>query len=88
MRMNRIAVAAVLALALASGAACTNMSKTQQGAMSGTVLGGAAGAGIAAIAGGSAGWGAAVGAGAGALAGGILGYNEEQDRKYKRHKNR
>ena len=80
-----------LALFLVSGTACTNMSKTQQGALSGTVLGGAAGAGIAAIAGGSAGWGALVGAAGGALAGGIIGYNEDDDdrhsRKNKHHRN-
>ena len=79
--MKKMIVTGVLVLALASGTACTNMSKTQQGAMSGTVLGAAAGAGIAAIAGGYAGWGALAGAGAGALAGGILGYNEEKSHR-------
>ena len=66
--------AGILALTLAvGGTGCTNLSKTEQGALSGAALGTVAGAGIAAIAGGYAGWGALVGAGAGALAGGILG---------------
>ena len=72
--------AGILALALVSGGiGCTNMNKTQQGALSGAALGAVAGAGIAAIAGGYAGWGALAGAGAGALAGGILG-NEASKR--------
>jgi len=67
-------VAGTLALAIVTGGiGCTNLNKTQQGALSGAALGTVAGAGIAAIAGGSAGWGALAGAGAGALAGGILG---------------
>jgi len=50
-------------------AGCTNMSKTQQGTLSGGVIGGAAGAGITAIAGGNPWVGGAIGAGAGALTG-------------------
>ena len=50
----------------ASGIGCTNMSKTQQGVASGVALGAIGGAGIAAIAGGSAAWGALAGAGVGA----------------------
>jgi hypothetical protein len=70
---TKIAVG-ILALALISGGAgCTNLNKTQQGALSGGALGAIAGAGIAAIAGGYTGWGALAGAGAGALVGGILG---------------
>lgn len=79
--MKKMIVTGVLVLALASGTACTNMSKTQQGAISGTVLGAAAGAGIAAIAGGYAGWGALAGAGAGALAGGIMGYSQDKSHR-------
>ena len=41
---------------------------------------GAAGAGIAAISGGYAGWGALAGAGAGALAGGIIGNQQDHRR--------
>jgi osmotically inducible lipoprotein OsmB len=53
-------------------AGCTNMSKTQQGTLSGGVIGGAAGAGITAIAGGNPWVGGAIGAGAGALTGYII----------------
>ena len=73
-------VAGMLALALLSGGiGCTNMTQTQQGALSGAAIGTVAGAGIAAIAGGYIGAGALIGAGAGALAGGILG-NEASKR--------
>ena len=66
--------AGIFALALLTGGTgCTNLNKTQQGALSGGALGAVAGAGIAAISGGYAGWGALAGAGVGALAGGILG---------------
>ena len=74
--MKKGIVITVLALALASGVGCTNMNKTQQGTLSGAALGAAAGAGIAAIAGGYAGWGALAGAGVGALAGGIIGHSK------------
>ena len=49
-----------LAIAMASLAACTNMTKEQQGTVTGGLMGAAAGAGIAAIAGGSAWTGAAI----------------------------
>lgn len=52
---------------------CAGMSETQQRTMSGGVMGAAAGAGIAAIAGGNAGVGALVGGGAGALGGYMIG---------------
>lgn len=60
-----------LAAAFALGG-CTNMTPTQQGTVSGGLIGAAGGAGIAAIAGGDAGVGAAVGA----LVGGAAGYME------------
>ena len=68
----------LMATVLASGIACTNMSKTQQGVASGAALGALGGAGIAAISGGYAGWGALAGAGLGALAGGIVGHDQER----------
>lgn len=72
--MKKGIIVCVLALSLAAGGVgCTNMNKTQQGALSGAALGAVAGAGIAAVAGGYAGWGALAGAGIGALAGGIIG---------------
>lgn len=48
---------------------CTNMSKTQQGTLSGGAIGAGAGLGIAALSGGNLWVGTAVGAGAGALTG-------------------
>lgn len=68
-----------LAGALMLGAvSCTNMNKTQQGLLSGTAVGAAAGAGISAIAGGSGTLGALIGGGLGAIAGGIYGYGESK----------
>ena len=76
--MKRIFAVCFLSLALAAGSlACTNMTKTQQGIVSGGAIGALGGAGIAAIAGGSGTVGALVGAGAGAIAGGVIGYNDE-----------
>ncbi|MDE5833061.1 MAG: cell envelope biogenesis protein OmpA [Desulfovibrio sp.] len=74
--MKKIFATLALAAILATGAGCTNMSRTQQGVASGAALGALGGAGIAAISGGAAGWGALAGAGAGALAGGIIGHEE------------
>ena len=70
----------LLAVMFTSGIGCTNMSKTQQGVASGVALGALGGAGIAAIAGGSAGWGALAGAGVGALAGGIVCHEQSKGR--------
>lgn len=61
-----IVATCILALPLAG---CTNMSKTQQGTLSGGAIGGVAGAGITALAGGNPWVGGAIGAGAGALTG-------------------
>ena len=72
-----ILVMALVLGIMGSTVACTNMNKTQQGALSGGALGALGGAGIAAIAGGSGTIGALVGAGAGAIAGGVIGYKEE-----------
>lgn len=78
--MRKLLIIGLLAAVFASGAACTNMSRSQQGVASGAALGALGGAGIAAISGGAAGWGALAGAGVGALAGGIVGY--EQDKRW------
>lgn len=60
----------ISAVAVVAGVvACTNMTPQQQGTMSGAAIGAAAGAGIAAISGGS-GW---TGAAIGAVGGGIVG---------------
>lgn len=74
--MKKLIIAGLMAVVLATGMGCTNMSRTQQGVASGAALGALGGAGIAAISGGAAGWGALAGAGAGALAGGIIGHNQ------------
>ena len=68
----------LLAVALASSVACTNMTKEQQGTVTGAGIGAAAGAGIAAISGGSGWTGAAIGAVAGGVAGNIKGAKESQ----------
>ena len=76
--MRRIFSVFVLSLALAAGPmACTNMTKTQQGVVSGGAIGALGGAGIAAIAGGSGTIGALIGGAAGAIAGGVIGHNAE-----------
>ena len=63
--MKKFLMIGLLAALVASSLGCTNMSKTQQGVASGAALGALGGAGVAAIAGGSAGWGALTGAGVG-----------------------
>lgn len=76
--MKKALIIGIMALMLAGGYGCTNMSPTGQGVASGAALGALGGAGIAAISGGAAGWGALAGAGAGALAGGIIGNQQER----------
>ena len=68
----------LLAIALGSSVACTNMSGEQQGTLTGAGIGAVAGAGIAAIAGGSGWTGAAVGAVAGGVIGNIKGKEADQ----------
>ena len=73
--------AAILLLAgtlLFGSLGCTNMTKTQQGTLSGAALGAAAGGGISALAGGSGTIGALVGGGIGALAGGLYGHSQSK----------
>ncbi|MBQ4567535.1 MAG: cell envelope biogenesis protein OmpA [Desulfovibrio sp.] len=76
--MKKVLIASLMAVMLVGSMGCTNMSRTQQGVASGAALGALGGAGVAAIAGGSAGWGALAGAGVGALAGGIAGHNQDK----------
>jgi hypothetical protein len=76
--MQKILVSALLALTLAFSA-CTNMTRTQQGALSGGAIGAGAGLGISALTGGSLGIGALLGGGLGAVAGGLYG-NEKSKR--------
>ncbi|MBH3430164.1 YMGG-like glycine zipper-containing protein [Pseudomonas alkylphenolica] len=61
------------ALTVASLVGCPNMSSQQQGPLRGAAIGAAAGAGIAAISGGSGWTGAALGAAAGGVVGHIRG---------------
>ena len=73
--MMKIFTYPVLAIALGSAVACTNMSGEQQGTLTGAGIGAAAGAGIAAISGDS-GW---TGAAVGAVAGAWMGYGFHED---------
>lgn len=65
---GRLAIAALIVVPLA---ACENMNRTQQRALSGGAIGAAGGAGIAAITGGSLLTGAAVGGAIGAVGGAV-----------------
>ncbi len=76
--MKYLVILALFATLLFS-TGCTNMSKTQQGALSGAGIGAAAGLGISALSGGSVGVGAAVGGALGGIAGGLIG-NEQEHR--------
>ena len=80
--MKKFLMIGLLAALVASSLGCTNMSKTQQGVASGAALGALGGAGVAAIAGGAAGWGALTGAGVGALAGGIIGHEQSKNKSW------
>ncbi|WP_243363672.1 glycine zipper domain-containing protein [Fundidesulfovibrio terrae] len=81
--MSKTLTAGVLACSLLLTGACTNMTKTQQGALSGGAIGAGAGAGIAAISGGYVGVGAAIGGALGAVAGGLYGHEQEKKSKPK-----
>jgi len=84
--MRKHPVAIILAVVISVCAACTNMSKTEQGALSGGAIGAAAGAGIAAISRGPVGLGILVGGGLGAIAGGLYGNEQERrDAQKKQH---
>ncbi|MEA3304057.1 MAG: YMGG-like glycine zipper-containing protein [Pseudomonadota bacterium] len=67
----KIFTISLLAMALLGSVACTDMTREQQGTLSGAGIGAAAGAGIAALSGGSGWTGAAIGAVAGGIAGNI-----------------
>jgi len=82
--MKTTLIAALLVMCL-SFSACTQMSKTQQGALSGGAIGAGAGLGIAALTGGGLGVGALLGGGLGAVAGGLYGNQQEgQGQHHKR----
>ena len=68
----------IVAMALAASLlGCTTMTPQEQGTVSGAVIGAAAGAGIAAISGGSGWTGAAIGAVAGGVVGNIKGGKQQ-----------
>lgn len=67
----------MLILTILSLSACTNMSRTQQGALSGGAIGAGAGLGISALTGGSLGTGALIGGALGGIVGGIYGNQKE-----------
>ena len=61
----------LLTMVLIGSVGCTDMTREQQGTLSGAGIGAAAGAGIAALSGGSGWTGAAIGAVAGGVAGNL-----------------
>ena len=74
--MKRIGT--IAAIAVATGMiGCTTMTPQQQGTVTGAAIGAAAGAGIAAISGGSGWTGAAIGAVAGGVVGNIKGSKQQ-----------
>ena len=75
--MKRFIAICILASLAVMPAACTNMSKTSQGALSGAAGGALAGAGIGKLSGGHGGAGALIGGALGGVVGAIYGANEE-----------
>lgn len=76
--MKQITMISILALVIFAGpVACSNMSRTQQGGLSGATIGAGAGAGIGALTGGNWVVGAAVGGALGGLAGGLYGKSQQ-----------
>ena len=74
--MKRLSAVLLIGALVFGTVGCTNMNRTQQGALSGAAGGALLGAGISAIAGGSGTTGALSGGGPGALAGGLYGHNK------------
>jgi hypothetical protein len=70
----------ILAVAVLAVGGCTNMTPTQQGALSGAAIGAGAGAGISALSGGNAGVGALLGGALGGIGGGLYGHEQEKQR--------
>ena len=77
--MTRTAIVTVMA-AFLMAAGCTNMGKTEQGALSGGAIGAGVGAAAGAVTGGDPGTGAATGGAVGAAAGGYTGCGGEGKR--------
>ena len=86
--MKKIIAICLLATLTVLPVACTNMSKTGQGALSGAAGGALAGAGIGKLSGGHGGAGALIGGAVGAVAGAIYGANEERKDSDNYYRNR
>ncbi len=72
--MKQVGILFLIAVMLCSSLSCTRMSSSQQGALSGSVIGAGAGLGISALTGGKHIVGALLGGGIGLIAGAIYGY--------------
>lgn len=70
-------IISILIVSVLGAVGCTNMSRTQQGAVSGGAVGAAAGAGISLLTGGGLLTGALLGGALGAVGGGIYGDSKE-----------
>ncbi len=76
--MKRLSAMLLIGTLVFGAVGCTNMNKTQQGALSGTAGGALLGAGISTLAGGSGTTGALIGGGLGAIAGGLYGHSQNK----------
>ncbi|MBU1247975.1 MAG: DUF3482 domain-containing protein [Proteobacteria bacterium] len=76
--MKKILASTMIVMALGFGSfGCTNMNRTQQGAVSGAAIGAGVGVGINLLTGGGLMTGALIGGGLGAIAGGLYGDSKE-----------
>jgi hypothetical protein len=71
-------IASIVIVSFLGVAGCTNMSRTQQGAVSGGAVGAGVGAGISLLTGGGLVTGALLGGALGAVGGGIYGDSKEE----------
>lgn len=76
--MKQYILIAGMIVGLLFASACTNMSRTQQAAISGGAIGAGAGLGIGALTGGSGVTGAVIGGAAGAVLGGLYGHEKSK----------
>ena len=78
--MRKIVVSTMMVAVLCFGSfGCTNMSRTEQGAVSGGAIGAGVGAGLGLLTGGNLVTGALIGGALGALGGGLYGNSEEDE---------
>ena len=76
--MKRLSAMLLIGTLVFGAVGCTNMNKTQQGALSGTAGGALLGARIRALAGGRGTPGSLLGGGLGAIAGGLYGHSQNK----------